>query len=143
MIHDPGHLKGIKQEFDVNLMLSDHPNIVKLVGWDQVHGTRGEAMAVAVMEFCPGGSVYDLMLKRQAAGSKIEEREIWEIFGQVCLGVQHMHRRNPPIIHRDLKVENVLLAQDGYVPRFFGCWGEANRQENFQDLRLRLGHERS
>jgi hypothetical protein len=54
MIHDPGHLKGIKQEFDVNLMLSNHPNIVKLVGWDQVHGTRGEAMAVAVMEFCPG-----------------------------------------------------------------------------------------
>ena len=57
MVHDPGHLKGIKQEFDVNLMLSNHPNIVKLVGWDQVHGTRGEAMAVAVMEFCPGNGV--------------------------------------------------------------------------------------
>ena len=30
-----------------------------------------------------------------------------QIFGQSCKAVAHMHKQNPAIIHRDLKVNNV------------------------------------
>ena len=38
------------------------------------------------------------------AGSQLTCSDVVHIFGQACLAIQHMHRQNPPIIHRDLKV---------------------------------------
>ena len=32
----------------------------------------------------------------------------------VPLGLQHLHQRVPPIAHRDIKVENLILGQDKY-----------------------------
>lgn len=33
-----------------------------------------------------------------------------QIMHQTCRAVQHMHSQNPPIMHRDLKIENLLLS---------------------------------
>ena len=35
------------------------------------------------------------------------ERQILDIFAQICAGVAKMHYHNPPIAHRDLKVRLV------------------------------------
>lgn len=32
---------------------------------------------------------------------------------QICRGVQHMHTQSPPIAHRDIKIENVLIDARG------------------------------
>ncbi|XP_063664615.1 cyclin-G-associated kinase isoform X41 [Pan troglodytes] len=40
---------------------------------------------------------------------------VLKIFYQTCRAVQHMHRQKPPIIHRDLKVENLLLSNQGTI----------------------------
>ena len=37
------------------------------------------------------------------------------ILDEVCLGLRYLHSRNPPIVHRDLTPNNILL----------GCWLEA------------------
>lgn len=41
---------------------------------------------------------------------RLTEAEILTIFADVCEGVAHMHSVRPPLLHRDLKVENILQA---------------------------------
>ena len=38
----------------------------------------------------------------------------------VCRGILHMHSQNPPIAHRDIKVENVLLQNKKFKLCDFG-----------------------
>jgi len=37
----------------------------------------------------------------------------YELFKQVLIGVNYLHKRNPPIIHRDLKLSNILIKHSG------------------------------
>ena len=38
---------------------------------------------------------------------------VLRVFYQTCGAVQYMHKQRPPVIHRDLKVENLLLSDQG------------------------------
>lgn len=41
---------------------------------------------------------------------RLTEAEILQIFVDVCEGVAYMHNSRPPLLHRDLKVENILQS---------------------------------
>lgn len=41
--------------------------------------------------------------------------QVLKVFYQCCKAVLHMHTQQPPITHRDLKLENLLIARDGTV----------------------------
>lgn len=41
---------------------------------------------------------------------RLTEAEILQMFVEVCEGVAHMHNSSPPLLHRDLKVENILQS---------------------------------
>ena len=57
------------------------------------------------------GKVIDLMNRRLHTGFK--EHEVLKIFTDVCEAVARLHHRTKPIIHRDIKVENILYDRDG------------------------------
>jgi len=38
----------------------------------------------------------------------MQEQTVLYIIREVCNGIFHMHQQNPPIAHRDIKIENVL-----------------------------------
>lgn len=57
-----------------------------------------------------GGGIIDMMNRRLR--DRLTEPEILQIFVDVCEGVAAMHTLNPPLIHRDLKVENILQASE-------------------------------
>ncbi|KAA6383141.1 MAG: putative NAK/BIKE protein kinase, partial [Streblomastix strix] len=48
-----------------------------------------------------------------ATTTRLTELQIVMIFEQIVAGVVYMHTQEPPIQHRDLKVENIFHAQDG------------------------------
>lgn len=53
--------------------------------------------------------------------NRLTEPEVLKIFGHVAEGVACMHYLQPPLLHRDLKVENVLIAShNGYKLCDFG-----------------------
>lgn len=42
----------------------------------------------------------------------------WDVLGRkvaldIALGLNHLHRQSPPLMHRDLKSPNVLLSEEG------------------------------
>ncbi|KZP14898.1 Pkinase-domain-containing protein [Athelia psychrophila] len=58
-----------------------------------------------VTELCSGGELFDYLAEKGRLGE--EETKI--LFGQLCLAVYYLHEKG--IVHRDLKLENVLLDE--------------------------------
>uniref|UniRef100_A0A8C8YLU6 Cyclin G associated kinase n=1 Tax=Prolemur simus TaxID=1328070 RepID=A0A8C8YLU6_PROSS len=54
-------------------------------------------------------------LKKSESKGPLSCDTVLKIFYQTCRAVQHMHKQKPPIIHRDLKVENLLLSNQGTI----------------------------
>ena len=83
-----------------------HPNIVKFLG---VYYPAGGAMAmrlpVMVMEMMAGNLTSFLDSQQN-----ISVRLKFSIINDVSLGLYYLHSHNPPIIHRDLSSNNVLLT---------------------------------
>jgi serine/threonine protein kinase len=62
-----------------------------------------------VMEYAGGGELYNYVAQRQRLG----EAETCRLFHQIVSGVEYCHRAK--VIHRDLKLENILLDKGGNV----------------------------
>lgn len=78
----------------------NHPNIVK------VHDAgKSDGLSFIVMELLAGDSLFD---KRPTSMDAI-----LAITRQVCTALEHAHAYK--IIHRDLKLENIIVAEDGRV----------------------------
>ncbi|XP_041675403.1 serine-rich adhesin for platelets isoform X4 [Drosophila eugracilis] len=88
---------------EVQIMSSvHHPNIIHIY---EVFENR-EKM-VLVMEFAAGGELYDYLSERKV----LTEEEARRIFRQVATAVYYCHKHK--ICHRDLKLENILLDENG------------------------------
>ena len=63
-----------------------------------------------ILEYCPPGSIIDLMLSMNRAYS---EQEISTIMKNVLKGLIFIHSKN--LIHRDIKAANIFLTEDGFA----------------------------
>ncbi|PAV22841.1 serine threonine [Pyrrhoderma noxium] len=101
-------LNDVKKEVDIMRILRGHPNIVYLIdaAWHRM--PNGMFEVFILMEFCSGGGIIDMMNRRLR--ERLTEAEILQIFVDVCEGVAAMHNLRPALLHRDLKVENILQA---------------------------------
>ncbi|KAI0652568.1 hypothetical protein C8Q79DRAFT_1005742 [Trametes meyenii] len=129
-------LSEVKKEVDIMRILKGHPNIVFLIdaAWHRMG--NGTYEVFILMEFCPGGGIIDMMNRRLR--ERLTEAEILTIFVDVCEGLAAMHTLKPPILHRDLKVENILQASPtSYKLCDFGSATPVQKiPSNTQELRL-------
>eukprot|EP00741_Cyanophora_paradoxa_P025000 tig00000319_g24132.t1 len=97
-------LEDFKSELALMAKLS-HENIV------QCHGGGDHLPDLfIVMEFCARGSLASLLRKDKTAILDFEA--VRRIALGVARGVAYLHALDPPLIHRDLKCENVFLTDD-------------------------------
>ncbi|KIK99482.1 hypothetical protein PAXRUDRAFT_8860 [Paxillus rubicundulus Ve08.2h10] len=101
-------LTEVKKEVDIMRILKGHPNVVHLIdaAWHRM--SSGQYEVFILMEFCPGGGIIDMMNRRLR--ERLTEAEILQIFVDVLEGVAAMHNLRPALLHRDLKVENILQS---------------------------------
>lgn len=59
------------------------------------------------MEYAAGGELYDYLSERKV----LEETEARRIFRQISTAIYYCHKHK--ICHRDLKLENILLDENG------------------------------
>ncbi|GKT33043.1 hypothetical protein ADUPG1_007066, partial [Aduncisulcus paluster] len=72
-------------------------------------GSSGSIIFYMAMELCIGGSLAELMI--DFSDSRFSEPTIWHMFAAVLKAICPMHSNSPkPIIHRDIKVENILMC---------------------------------
>lgn len=81
-----------------SLKLLNHPNIVNLVEVMK----SGKYIGI-VLEYASGGELFDYILQHKY----LKENVAKKLFAQLVSGVDHMHAKG--LVHRDLKLENLLL----------------------------------
>ncbi|XP_055977479.1 cyclin-G-associated kinase isoform X1 [Sorex fumeus] len=108
--------RAIIQEVCFMKKLSGHPNIVQFCSAASIgkeESDTGQAEFLLLTELCKGQLVE--FLKKVECKGPLSCDTVLKIFYQTCRAVLHMHKQKPPIIHRDLKVENLLLSSQGTV----------------------------
>ena len=83
-----------------------HPNIVRFVGVHYPHGDRSifPAMVMELMD----DSLTNFVKKFPCISLKMKS----SILHNVAFGLSYLHCHHPPIIHRDLSPNNILMSSD-------------------------------
>ncbi|KAL8622464.1 hypothetical protein ACOMHN_034129 [Nucella lapillus] len=113
LANDEEKTKAILDEIKYLKKLSGHPNIVQFITAASIgkeQSDHGQAEFLLLTELCSGGQLVDVL---NAQSGSMTPDLVLRILYQTCRAVQHMHKQKPPIIHRDLKVENLLLSDQG------------------------------
>ncbi|KAK6456855.1 uncharacterized protein RJT20DRAFT_134159 [Scheffersomyces xylosifermentans] len=111
----------VKIHREINsLKLLSHPNIVSLVEVMK----SGKYIGI-VLEYASGGELFDYILTHKY----LKENVAKKLFAQLVSGVDYMHSKG--LIHRDLKLENLLLDKHkNVIISDFGFVNSYNRDKN-------------
>ncbi|XP_071429304.1 hormonally up-regulated neu tumor-associated kinase [Pithys albifrons albifrons] len=95
--------KNLRREGQIQQMIR-HPNIAQLLDILETENSY-----YLVMELCPGGNLMHKIYEKK----RLEEHEARKYIRQLILAVEHLHRAG--VVHRDLKIENLLLDEDNNI----------------------------
>jgi len=98
----PEMMKRFLNEAEI-IAMADHPNIVKLYGYGEWEG----GLYIA-MEFIQGISLRQYLLQ-----NPLSLKRSLEIILEISYALCHLHTHG--VIHRDLKLENILVTEAGHV----------------------------
>ncbi|KAG0749958.1 hypothetical protein G6F57_005055 [Rhizopus arrhizus] len=98
-------LRMTKVEREISVLRKlHHPNIVEL--YDVI---ETEKYIGIILQCATGGELFDYIL----AHRYLKEKDASRLFAQLMSGVHYMHQKH--IVHRDLKLENLLLDRNRNV----------------------------
>uniref|UniRef100_H3CWD7 non-specific serine/threonine protein kinase n=1 Tax=Tetraodon nigroviridis TaxID=99883 RepID=H3CWD7_TETNG len=95
--------KNLRREGHIQQMIR-HPNITQLLDILETENSY-----YLVMELCPGGNLMNRIYDKK----RLDERETQKYIRQLVLAVEHLHRAG--VVHRDLKIENLLLDEQDNI----------------------------
>lgn len=91
-----------------------------------------ESSIYLVTELCAGGELFDYLVEQDQARLSLPETR--RIFAQLVLGVAYLHGEG--VVHRDLKLENVLLDENVNVKIADLGFGREFEKGRFMDTRV-------
>ena len=105
----PALLREMENEVKL-LMRLNHPNIIKTY---QIIDSEAETFVVMfdilIRQYAENGDLTDLIVTK----GTFSEQEAQRIFRQLVSGVDHIHLAN--VVHRDLKLDNLLLDEHNNI----------------------------
>lgn len=104
-IRGTASINDCRTEVDVlkNLRHSYLPQVL-----DFIESSEG---IFTVMDFIPGKSLQQMM----DAGHKFTEKETLKYAKQLCEALSYLHAQKPPIVHGDIKPDNIMVTPEGNV----------------------------
>lgn len=110
-VPDKDALASMRTEVETMKKLKGHKHIVTYIDSHASQLKGGGYEVFLLMEYCAGGGLIDFMNTRLQ--HRLTEPEILKIFSDAAEGTACMHYLESPLLHRDLKVENVLISTSG------------------------------
>lgn len=105
---DDDGLNVLAREFAI-VVNANHKNLLKPLYYDQC-----DRRPYLVLPYCSKGSIMKEI-------NKMTEDEAWRLLRDTADGLAFLHAMNPPIIHQDIKPDNIMIDEnDNYVITDFG-----------------------
>lgn len=98
---DRRFVKRFRREAEMVKQRLDHPHIVPVIAYGEVHG-----YIYLVMPFVGGETLYEKL-----SVNSVTPEQAGKWMGQVAEALAHAHRQG--IIHRDIKPSNVMITDEG------------------------------
>ncbi len=99
---DPQGLKDFIAEFKISFNFN-HPNLLHA---NYLEVCKEDNRPYLVMPYCPQGSASKFL-------GNITEETLWRFIKDVSSGLAYLHSQEPPIIHQDIKPDNILIGTNG------------------------------
>lgn len=112
-VNNEQDLANCKREIEIAKKLGSHKNIVQLVESHINYCGNGVYEILMLWQYCKSQLLQFLNDRLRSENNGCNETEIIKIMCDLCEAIARMHQSDPPIIHRDLKVENVLISEGG------------------------------
>ena len=106
-IEDLDYLKYYENE-GILMKILNHPNICKLYS-----SFKENYSIYLIMEYMNNGNLYTFLTSNSKIRKNINEEKLWNIFEQCLKGLVYIHSKG--LIHRDIKLENILINNEGQV----------------------------
>ncbi|KIH57633.1 hypothetical protein ANCDUO_12173, partial [Ancylostoma duodenale] len=107
---DNKQVEACRRESQIVSSLKGHKNIVSYVDHLLAKNKSGIYDYMLLTAYYRT-SVLQLMNDRLSVGQSLRSSEVLSIFCDMCEAVARLHHSVTPIIHRDLKVENILVDE--------------------------------
>ena len=88
----------------------DHPGIPQYADAFQID-TEDDRFFYLVQNLAEGHSLAELVM----AGKRFSEADVQQIAIEILHILQYLHALSPPIIHRDIKPQNIIRRDDGHI----------------------------
>jgi serine/threonine protein kinase len=95
----------LEEEYRLSQVLS-HPGIIKARAF-----VEGTGFNYLIREYIEGNTVTERV--EMTAEGKLTREEVLRILKGMCEILQYLHSQNPPIIHRDIKPDNIIVTEQG------------------------------
>ncbi|RUS83826.1 hypothetical protein EGW08_008407 [Elysia chlorotica] len=97
--------KRFKEEAEM-LKELQHPNILRFFDYWEEEGSHRQKIIVLITELMTSGTLKTYLGRFKKLNLKVLKN--W--CRQILKGLQYLHTRTPPIIHRDLKCDNIFIT---------------------------------
>ncbi|HJH71300.1 MAG TPA: serine/threonine-protein kinase [Bacteroidaceae bacterium] len=97
---DDAGLNVFAREFSL-VVNANHKNLLKPLYYDSC-----DRKPYLVLPYCEKGSIMKLV-------GKFSEQDAWRLLRDVASGLAWLHAMNPPVIHQDIKPDNIMVADNG------------------------------
>ena len=109
-IDDDG-ISSFTKEFALVFEMN-HSNILHPTHYDCY-----QRMPYLILPYCKNGSAFKFV----TSNTRLPEDECWKLIRDVAEGLAYLHEKTPPIIHQDIKPDNILISDENrYMITDFG-----------------------